>query len=164
MTTTTTATREPKVQEVDRLKALVQEFARSFGLLVAKQTPCGFPLSPSHAHCLMVLLERERAGTSTSQSELGLRLTIDKSNIARLCGKLQSSGHAVQTRAPADGRGRVLQLTTKGRQLAGKLEVASQARFARVLGAVPAGQRAALLESLDAMVKAMRVLHGGVDR
>lgn len=164
MPATTKSSREPSPQDVDRLKELIQEFVRSFGLLVVKQTPCGFPLSPSHAHCLMVLLERELQGTETSQTELGKRLAIDKSNIARLCRKLQSSGHATQTRAPTDGRGRLLQLTPKGRRMAEKLQHSSQARFGRVLGGVPTAERGALLSSLETMIKAVRLLEEDHDR
>jgi len=149
-----------QTNEVARLKSLVQEFARNFGLLVTKQTPCGFPLSPSHAHCLMLLLEREKRGLQTSQSEIGGRLTIDKSNIARLCSKLEQDGHATQQRDPEDGRGRLVELTAKGRRMAERLEMASDQRFARVLGAVPSAQRAQLLASLSVLIEAVRVLDG----
>lgn len=151
----------PKQVDVARLKRSVQEFTRSFGLLVTKQTPCGFPLSPSHAHCLMLLREREARGLLTSQSEIGERLTIDKSNIARLCTKLAKAGHATQRRDPQDGRGRLVELTVKGRRMAKRLEVASDERFARVLGAVPAAQRSRLLTSLALLNEAVRVLEGG---
>jgi DNA-binding MarR family transcriptional regulator len=150
---------EPSVgDDAARLKALVQEFARNFGLLVTKQTPCGFPLSPSHAHCLMILLQREREGLQTSQTELGARLTIDKSNIARLSRRLETSGHATQAPDPEDGRGRLLRLTTKGKRMAEKLEVASDQRFGRVLAAIPASKQPALFASLSLLIEAVRCL------
>jgi DNA-binding MarR family transcriptional regulator len=148
-------------EEVRRLKSLVQDFTRSFGLLVTKQTPCGFPLSPSHAHGLMLLLERERQGALTSQAEIGGRLTIDKSNIARLCTKLEKAGHATQQRDPEDGRGRLVALTAKGRRLAERLEAASDERFARVLAAVPSAKRAQLFSSLATLTDAIRALEQG---
>jgi DNA-binding MarR family transcriptional regulator len=141
-----------------RLKALVQQFSRNFGLLVTKRTPCGFPISPSHAHSLMILRERERDKFVTSQTELGARLTIDKSSITRLCRKLESSGHATQTRSPSDGRGRIVRLTAEGRRLAERLEIASQERFARVLSAVSPGKRSMLLSSLEELVSAVSAL------
>lgn len=155
-----TATQPPKPDDTARLKRMVQEFARNFGLLVTKQTPCGFPVSPSYAHCLMLLLEREKQELQTSQSEIGDRLTIDKSNIARLCSKLEKEGHATQTRDPEDGRGRLVALTAKGRRMAERLEAASDQRFARVLEAVPAAQRPQLLASLTLLNEAVRVLDG----
>jgi DNA-binding MarR family transcriptional regulator len=152
------AIRGSKPDEATRLKTMVQEFARSFGLLVTKQTPCGFPLSPSYAHCLMLLLEREKQGLQTSQTEIGARLTIDKSNIARLCAKLEKAGHATQQRDPGDGRGRLVELTAKGRRMAERIEAASNDRFARVLAAVPVAQRPRLLASLGVLIEAVRTL------
>ncbi len=150
----------PKSEDVARLKRSVQEFARNFGLLVTKQTPCGFPLSPSYAHCLMLLLEREKQSLSTSQTEIGGRLTIDKSNIARLCSKMEEAGHATQERDPEDGRGRIVALTEKGRRMAERLETASELRFAQVFAAVPPSKRAQLLTSLTVLIEAVKVLDG----
>ena len=149
--------------DVARLKSLIQSFARSFGLLVTRQTPCGLPISPSHAHCLMVLLERERAGLETSQFELGDRLSIDKSNVARLCGKLHQDGHAVQTRSPSDGRGRLIRLTLKGKRMAERLETASDERFRRILKAVAPDERGPLLTSLETLTAALRLLDEEVE-
>jgi DNA-binding MarR family transcriptional regulator len=146
--------------DVARLKRSVQDFVRSFGLLVTKQTPCGLPVSPSYAHCMMLLREREQQGLRTSQSEVGQRLSIDKSNIARLCTKLEKKGHASQERDPEDGRGRLITLTPKGRRMAERLEGASDERFARVLGAIPAAQRPQLLASLTLLTQAVRALEG----
>ncbi|MDF3067800.1 MAG: transcriptional regulator, MarR family [Polyangiaceae bacterium] len=150
----------PKHEDVARLKRAVQEFTRSFGLLVTKQTPCGLPVSPSYAHCLMLLLERERQALQTSQSEIGEQLTIDKSNIARLCRKLEKAGHASQQRDPDDGRGRLVELTGKGRRMAERLEAASDERFLRVLEAVPTAQRPQLLASLTLLIEAVGALDG----
>jgi DNA-binding MarR family transcriptional regulator len=149
--------------DVGRLKHLVQSFASNFGLLVTKQTPCGLPISPSHAHCLMVLLERDRENVETSQSDLADRLSIDKSNVARLCGKLQSDGHAMQARSPSDGRGRIVSLTPKGKRMAERLELASDERFRRILKAVAPEAREPILTSLEALIEAVRVLDGDLE-
>lgn len=149
---------ELSAADVLRLKSLVQSFTRSFGLLITKQTPCGLPISPSHAHCVMVLLERERAGIETSQSELAAKLGIDKSNIARLCGKLQEEGHAKQSVSPSDGRGRLVSLTAKGRRMAERLETASDERFRTILDAVPLARRAPIFASLETLIEAVGVL------
>lgn len=140
------------------LQRQVQSFVRSFGLLVTKQTPCGQPVSPSYAHALMVLLERERQSLTTSQSDLGARLGIDKSNIARLCERLHAEKHAVQARSAEDGRSRLLHLTADGERMARKLASASLARFQRVMDAVPKQKRAALLESLTVLNAAITTL------
>lgn len=148
----------PSAGQVEELQSLVQTFVRAFGLLVTKQTPCGHPVSPSHAHALMALLEREGAELETSQSDLGARLGIDKSNVARLCAKLHAEGHAVQEPAPDDGRSRQLRLTAKGRRMAEKIQSSSFERFQRVAAAVAPEQRQALLDSLAALNAAVSTL------
>ncbi len=130
----------------EELRLLVQRFVRSFGLLVTRQTPCGHPVSPSYAHALMVLLERE--GALTTQTDLAVALGIDKSNVARLCARLEAEGHAEQTPLPEDARSRQLELSARGRRLAEQLKASSLQRFQRVLRAVPAAKRTQLLESL----------------
>ena len=111
--------------EAQHLQASVQGFVRSFGLLVTKQTPCGHPVSPSQAHALMVLLDRERLGLTTSQSDLGEHLGLDKSNVARISARLEADEHAKQEVAPDDARSRHLQLTQRGKRLATNIQVAS---------------------------------------
>jgi DNA-binding MarR family transcriptional regulator len=144
------------------LRALIQQFVRSFGLLSAERTPCGMPLATSHAHALMILLERAQRNDRTTQQELGAILGIDKSNVARLCAKMQRSGHVVQLRDPSDGRARLLSLTSSGRRLAEKVETSSRRRFARLLSALPRdGAQAAVLASLEILNGAIRVAQRG---
>lgn len=141
-----------------QLQRLVQEFVRSFGLLITRQTPCGHPVSPSHAHALMVLLEREGESEGTTQSTLGAQLGIDKSNVARLCARMHDEGHVVQEVSAEDARGRTLELTAKGKRMAEQLKVASFARFQRVLQGVPLGKRRQLLDSLQLLNASVALL------
>lgn len=135
------------------LRAGVQRFVRSFGLLAGDQTPCGQPLAPSHAHALMLLLEAARANESTSQQALASALGIDKSSAARLCAKMEHAGHIDQQRAPADGRLRLIRLTTKGRHLAERVDAASRARFQQVLDAIPSSR------ARESVIAALRQLN-----
>jgi DNA-binding MarR family transcriptional regulator len=140
----------------DELRTQIQEFLRSFGVLRADRTPCGKPLGLSHAHALLVLLERSRLdGAAPLQQDLGGWLGIDKSSIARLCARMEKAGHLVQTPHAEDGRARCLQLTARGRRLAMEVEQASKDRFACLLALVPAAQR-------EALVGALRALNGAL--
>lgn len=150
--------RKPPVHDIERLRTLVQTFVRSFGLLVTRETPCGQPVSPSYAHALMVLLERARQPARTLQSDLGLVLGIDKSNVARLCARMEAAGHVVQERQPEDGRGRLVHLTNTGTRLARRIEGASQERFERVVCGIPSGRRRALFESIELLNTAVEAL------
>jgi DNA-binding MarR family transcriptional regulator len=135
-------------RDVEALRAHVQEFVRRFGLLVTKQTPCGLPISPSYAHALMLLLQRSRDGLMTLHSDLAGSLGIDKSNVARLCERMVDAKHAVQTVPPADGRSRLVTLTTAGTRLAQRIEQGSRDRFAAVTAMIPDGKRRAVIAAL----------------
>ena len=111
------------------LRRLIQTFIRSAGLLAGDQTPCGHPVAVSHAHALMVLLETARKGKRVTQRELGQALGIDKSNVTRLCRRMESAGHLVQSRSADDGRARLLSLTTRGTRVAKNVERSSRDRF-----------------------------------
>ena len=134
--------------DVEDLRTLVQEFVRRFGLLVTRETPCGFPVSPSYAHALMLLLRRGSEGRATFQSDLAGGLGIDKSNVARLCERMVDAGHAVQSVPPKDGRSRLVTLTAKGTRLAQRIEEGSRNRFSSVVTAIPAGKRRAVIAAL----------------
>jgi DNA-binding MarR family transcriptional regulator len=137
------------------LRRLVQKFVRDFGLLAQDSTPCGKPLATSHAHALMLLLEQERP---ISQKELGDALGIDKSNVTRLCQKMEAEGQVALQRGDEDARVRLLSLTARGAKLAQEVEQASKDRFASLLKAVPASERARVFEGLDLLSKAVNAL------
>ncbi len=143
------------VDDGGALRSLVQALIRSFGLLAGDTTPCGKPLAVSHAHALMVLLERSRQGVSPGQRELGAALGIDKSNVARLCQRMERAGHLRQARSPRDGRARLLSLTPAGRRLAEAVERSSRARFAALAAAVPAARRPGVLAALATLNQAI---------
>jgi DNA-binding MarR family transcriptional regulator len=112
----------------------------------------------------MVLLERDREQASTSQSVLGVTLGIDKSNVTRLCGRMEAAGHVSQERASDDGRSRLVSLTGAGKRLAGRIEQASQERFRRIVAALPRDQRSTVFESVAALNAAIGTLDEGRER
>jgi DNA-binding MarR family transcriptional regulator len=148
------------VEPAEQLRVAIQRFVRSFGLLASDQTPCGTPISTSYAHALVVLLERGHRGERSTQQELGEALGIDKSNVARLCAKLQRAGHATQQRSASDGRARLLALTASGRRLAERVQAASRDRFAQLLAALPSDEtRASVVAALQALNGALTTSH-----
>jgi putative acetyltransferase len=144
--------------EARELQLSVQTFVRTFGLLVTKQTPCGQPVSPSYAHALMLLLQREAANLATFQADLAEELGLDKSSVARLCSRLEADERISQKPGPEDGRSRQLELTARGRKLATNVHTASLARFNRVLSAIPSTKRRAVLDGLALLTQAVATL------
>jgi DNA-binding MarR family transcriptional regulator len=155
---------QPEHDEVEQLRSLVQEFVRRFGLLVTRRTPCGFPVSPSYAHALMLLLHRAREGSATVQSDLAGTLGIDKSNVARLCERMVAAGHAVQAVHPEDGRSRAVTLTAKGRRLAERIENGSRDRFSALTTGIPHNKRGAVIAALADLNAALATTARGDDQ
>jgi DNA-binding MarR family transcriptional regulator len=148
--------------ELGRLRTSVHRFVKSFGLLATDRTPCGTPIPLSCAYALLYLLEARRRGEAPSQQRLGRALCVDKSNVARLCAKMERDELVEQRRDEHDGRARCLSLTTKGKRLADRVEASSRARFARLLAAIPANERRTLLPALDALASAADSLNSEV--
>lgn len=148
----------PKAAAARELQSSIQAFVRSFGLLVTKQTPCGQPVSPSVAHALMALLDREEAGLDTFQHELAELLGLDRSSITRLCSRLEVAGRLQQAPAPGDARTRLLRLTASGQRMAGNIRAASLERFRRLMDAIPVSKRQPLLSALHTLTAAVQTL------
>ena len=142
------------------LRRLVQAFVRDFGLLAQDSTPCGKPLASSHAHALMILLDAERP---LSQKALADALGIDKSNVTRLCQKMEAEGQIELERGDDDARVRLLSLTPRGAKLAREVEQASKDRFALLLKAVPAAERSRVFAGLEVLSKAVTALRSGAE-
>ena len=134
---------------------LLQRFIRDFGLLAQNETPCGTPLAASHAHALMALLDAKR---TFSQKDLAQELGIDKSNIARLCRRMELAGHLEQVVSSQDARVRELRLTARGKKLARDVESASRGRFGALLQAIPAADHGKLFAGLELLSQAVRAL------
>jgi DNA-binding MarR family transcriptional regulator len=103
----------------------------------------------------MILLEATRKDNRLTQRELGQVLGIDKSNVARLCHRMESAGHVVQSRSEDDGRARLLSLTAVGKRLATNVERSSRDRFRRLTSAIPRESRAGILSSLACLNQAL---------
>ena len=127
-------------------------FVRAFGLHKPDQTPCGRPVSVAEAHALMELSQT----APLAQLELGRRLNLEKSTVSRLVGQLEARDWIVRERSTEDRRVMLVQLTERGRAAADDLAAAREAKFAQVLSAIPADQRAHVIESLQTLVEAIR--------
>jgi DNA-binding MarR family transcriptional regulator len=138
------------------LRAAVQAFVRGLGLLSSDRTPCGGRLSISHAHALLILLECSQRGYKPTQHDLGKTLGIDKSNVARLCARMEAARHVTQERCRDDGRARRLTPTQKGLQLAAQVEESSRKLFIAVMTVIPPHARSGVLSALEALDAAVR--------
>ncbi len=105
-------------------------------------------LQPAH---LQVFRTPGPAGAHPS--ELAARMQISKQSVNDLLGHLEQRGYLTREPDPADGRGRVVTLTEKGRGLEQAVERAAQdveARIGELLGPERFGDLRATLQALTA--------------
>ena len=147
--------KQSHLNDASALRARVQGFVRSFGLLDDAETPCGQPLQASHAHALMLLLDQKDPSEPLRHKDLALALGLDKSSVVRLCRRMEQVGHVLQEPAKDDRRAREVRLTAKGKRLAHTVEAASLSHFERVLTAVPRAERVRVIAALEVLNTAM---------
>jgi DNA-binding MarR family transcriptional regulator len=133
------------------LQGRITAFVRAFGLHQPDRTPCGTPVPTSEAHAVG---ELDRDGPLT-QGELGRRLRLEKSTVSRLVSILEQREWLTRSRSQHDGRAVTLRLTEEGQRIADQLAAARRAKFVRIVDAVPADQRPAVLAALATLVEAL---------
>lgn len=136
-----------------RLRDAVRHLVVAHGSLEEARRPCGAEMSLPHAYALLELL---RAGEPLTVSELASRLSIDRTNVSRLCARMEEAGELSRREHPEDARARLLRLTARGRRMAESVDESSARHFARLeqqLGA-DAGR---VIETLEQLRAAMLV-------
>lgn len=136
------------------LRDALRRLLVAHGALDEARRPCGAPLTTSHA---WALLELRDAGPSTV-SALAERLNIDRTNVSRLCARMESDGEVARVAHPQDGRARLVKLTDKGERLAATVDRSSTDHFAVILGRL-GGDEGGVIEVLDALTRAMGSTH-----
>ena len=137
----------------DHARALRDALRRllvAHGALDEARRPCGTPLTMSHA---WALLELRDVGPMTVTA-LADRLNIDRTNVSRLCARMEAHGEVERVAHPQDGRARLVQLTGKGARLAATVDRSSVDHFAGVLARLDASV-ADVIPHLDALTRAM---------
>lgn len=141
------------------LRDAVRTLVVAHGVLNEQRRPCGTPLSLPHAYALLELLDRPNGMTV---GEIAARLSIDRSNVSRLCSKLERVGDVVGTPDPEDGRAKRLVLTPKGKRLARDVDARSAEHFVALARSL--GRRAkSVIQNLQAVERAMRAHAKGTD-
>jgi DNA-binding MarR family transcriptional regulator len=144
----------PRVTE-QMLQEQLIAFIRAFGLHRPEQTPCGELISVAEAHALMELTR----GEVLTQNALAQRLGLEKSTVSRLLGILERRQWITRSRSAHDARAMELQLTDAGQGVAVQLAQARQAKFARLVAALPEAQRSSVVEALGMLVEALHDSH-----
>jgi DNA-binding MarR family transcriptional regulator len=125
---------------------------RALGLHQPDRTPCGQPVSVAEAHTILEL-SRE---PGLSQNGLAARLRLEKSSVSRIVTGLEKRGWVARKRDAADTRIVHVHLTEDGLNAAATIAASRQAKFEQLFNAIPTGERAKVLASLDTLLEVIR--------
>lgn len=112
-----------------RLRDAVRHLVVAHGALEEARRPCGTALPISHAYALLELLHH---GEPMTVSELAAKLAIDRTNVSRLCARMEEAGDLDRDLHPDDGRARALRLTARGKKVAQNVDDQSAHHFGRL--------------------------------
>lgn len=133
-----------------RLHELLMDLARVIGSV--HQSLPGEPVTPSQVFALHEL----DAGRPLSQRELAERLRLEKSSVSRMAADMERKGLLVRERDPENRRFYRLRLTDRGRAYHARMGAALHHHVMRLIDAMTAAERAALVTGLTGFVRAMR--------
>lgn len=137
-----------------RLRDAVRHLVVAHGALEGTQRPCGAELSIPHAYALLELLHH---GDPMTVSQLATNLAIDRTNVSRLCARMEEAGHLARQPHPEDGRARALRLTARGKKLAHAVDAQSAAHFDRLAKRL-GGSTGEIVAALDRLSQAMSLI------
>jgi DNA-binding MarR family transcriptional regulator len=132
-----------------QFRTSVQKFVRTFNI-GNKKTPCGNNISPHAAHILMLILKEN----NVSQSLLVDELSLDKSNVTRLCISLEKKGFLDRVPSLDDRRALQLNLTNKGKKLAKELKKDSMVFLSNIFKSVPPKKHKEINKTLELLSEA----------
>jgi DNA-binding MarR family transcriptional regulator len=89
---------------------------------------------------------------SLDQRTLGERISLDRSTVAEVVGRLGARNLIRTERDPGDGRRKVITLTTRGRHVLQQLIPRTRVMTGRLVGALDGPDQAELLRLLTAVV------------
>jgi putative acetyltransferase len=141
--------------EIESIRRSSRQFVREHHLLDGKY--CIEDCSFSQCH---FLTELESLGQATA-SELGDRLVLEKSTMSRLVNGLLEDKLVIANADPADGRQRLLSLTSKGRKCLERINCYSNAQVDTALDYITPAERQRVVEGLERYTKALRYARMG---
>lgn len=91
-----------------------------------------------------------------TQTELAVRLQLQKSTVSRLVTQMEDKAWVVRERDGHDQRAWRLRLSAVGTDLSQTLETARRIKFEQLLENIPDGKRHAVLEAVRLLAQASR--------
>jgi DNA-binding MarR family transcriptional regulator len=158
MTRQTDGQTDPDSRE-EQLHELLLQLVRAIGLLEPSSPHAGDPLTLSERFALSELAEH----APLVQQELADLLNLEKSTVSRLVAGLVKRGLVTRERKSDNQRFYQVRLTRHGRAVARQVAMGIRERHGEILGALTAGECAALTTGLTALLRELRRQHGSHD-
>lgn len=136
------------IDDASELRVQLLTLMRHVDSLEEHEGHDGESLPSSHARALMVLLDYHHAEEEPTLSDLVELLDIDKSNVTRLCQRMDEAGHIEVRRDPQDRRAKRVSLSEDGLLLARYVNHESLQRFEEIIQQFDFQERHHLLERL----------------
>ena len=95
----------------------------------------------------------QEAQEEISQDELGLQITIDRTNVGRALAKLETAGLIVRCPDPSDKRAKVVKITTQGQALVRRIAKDRSMMLEEFFGNLTKDEAAAAVSLLKKVVE-----------
>jgi putative acetyltransferase len=138
------------MENIESIRQAARHLVRELNLLDSRHCIEGFTFSECH-----VITELERLGEATAK-ELGQVLLLDKSTVSRLCKGLRDRGCLEATEDRSDRRRKLLRLSSKGRQGAGRIHEFAREQVGSALSFIAEEDLSTLVDGLARYSKALR--------
>ena|SRR5438552_2480800 len=132
----------------DRFARAAQIVARGLGRISRERARAG-DVTPQQAETLQLIAEKGAVSTSS----LAVSLGIDPSTASRNLAGLERAGYITRKKGAEDARQTDVRLTPKGKRIADNVGTEAQQAIATVLERLPRGDRARILDALEALAK-----------
>lgn len=132
-----------------------RKIVRDLGFM--RPTLADTDLSPSAVHAIIEI--GNSAGLTANR--LGQILLLEKSSVSRMLGRLIERGLVAETADQADGRSKILALTTQGLALLADIDRFANVSVGRALHALTSTARSRAVEGLRAYAGALEMVRGG---
>ena len=132
----------------DRFARALLALARGLGRVARERARAG-DVTPQQAETLQLIAEKGAVSTSTLATLLG----IDPSTASRNLSGLERAGLIARQKGSDDGRQTDVRLTPRGRRAAQSVGTGATSAYGTLLEKVPRGERAKVIDALEAIVK-----------
>ncbi|HEX9746083.1 MAG TPA: MarR family transcriptional regulator [bacterium] len=142
-----------------RLRDAMVWLIRGFVLYDPRKNYPDFYLSPQQSYVINVISEEERI----TPGEVAKILRLEKSHLTKIVNSLIDLGAVQKVRDEEDRRRQYLTLTGKGREIYGELDKVSVQSYENFVKHIPEKDRERVIESTEAMLKAVEEMRREMD-